>query len=110
MWRGKYYVPQKAVFCGARRPHRVSPLATTMTSPLAIPDIQRIVCELLLEERGRDGLYNLKLVSRSWASAVEPLIWQDLSHLVSLLRYLPQDAWTEDKYAVCNPLYLVIVF
>ncbi|KAL1726523.1 hypothetical protein EV714DRAFT_276466 [Schizophyllum commune] len=57
---------------------------------LNIPELQGAICETRVLRKS--DLRSLCLVSRSWRSVAEPVLWGDLGSLDPLLRLLPQDA------------------
>lgn len=67
-----------------------SPTETKMHIALNIPELQGAICETRVLRKS--DLRSLCLVSRSWRSVAEPVLWGDLGSLDPLLRLLPQDA------------------
>ena len=56
-----------------------------MISPLDIPDICTIICQL----SRRDDLCRLARVSRDWRDLATPFIWENLPNIFYLLALLP---------------------
>ncbi|KAJ3556861.1 hypothetical protein NP233_g11881 [Leucocoprinus birnbaumii] len=65
---------------------------------LAIPDIQRLICEILRTElslRGRSGpLFTLALTCRAFTEPALDNLYYELESLWPLIKCLPHDAWT----------------